>query len=32
MKKYGEVLYLDKAEARVYLKILKQFERVVNII
>ena len=32
VKKYDRVVYLDKAETRVYLKILKQFERAVNII
>ena len=32
VKKYNKVVYLDKAETRVYLKILKQFERAVNII
>ncbi len=32
VKKYDKVVYLDKAETRVYLKILKQFEKAVNII
>ena len=32
VKKYDNVVFLDKAEVRVYLKILKQFEKVVNII
>lgn len=32
VKKYDKVVFLDKAETRVYLKILKQFEKVVNII
>jgi len=32
IKKYDDVVFLDKAEVRVYLKILKQFERAVNII
>ena len=32
VKKYNKVVYLDKAETRVYLKILKQFEKAVNII
>jgi len=32
VKKYDKVVFLDKAETRVYLKILKQFERAINII
>jgi len=32
VKKYDSVVFLDKAEVRIYLKILKQFERAVNII
>ena len=32
VKKYDNVVFLDKAEVRVYLKILKQFEKAVNII
>ena len=32
VRKYGSIVYLDKAETRVYLKILKQFEKKVDII
>ncbi len=32
VKKYDRRIFLDKAETRVYLKILKQFEKSVNII